>query len=60
MTDLLLKTDGKLIHWINSFVDEVKSDKMCLLKRLLQTGLNNLYWTVSKIIAVTLYSADSQ
>ena len=29
-----------------------------LLRRSLQTGLNNLYWAASKMTAVTLYSVN--
>ena len=31
-----------------------------VLRILLWTGLNNLYWAVSKMIAVTPYSVDSK
>ena len=57
MTDLLLRIDGKFTASIPLLI---KSSLMeCVLasvrRRLLRTGLNNLYWAVSKIMAVTLY-----
>ena len=46
--------------WIPPPSGTGRVNEMCLgiCRRSLQTGLNNLYWAVSKIMAVTLYSAD--
>ena len=61
MTDLLLRIDGKFTASIPLLVklSLIKCFLASVLRRSLRTGLNNLYWTVSKIMAVTLYSADS-
>ena len=61
MTDLILGIDGKFIASLPLLMK--LGLKKCVLasvlKRSLQTGQNNLYWAVSKIMAVILYSADS-
>ena len=61
MTDFLLRTDGKVTASIPLLIKSnlIKCVLACVLRRSLQTGLNNLYWAVSKMMAVTLYSADS-
>ena len=61
MTDLLLKIDGKFTASIPLLMklSLIKCVLAFVLKRSLWTGLNNLYWVVSKIMAVTLYFADS-
>ena len=65
--DLLLRIDGKFTASIpllikSSLMKCVLASQGFVLRRSLQTaGLNNLYWAVSKMMAVTLYiySADS-
>ena len=61
MTDLLLRIDGKFTASIPLLmtINVIKCVLASALGRLLWTGLNNLHWAVSKIMAVTLYSADS-
>ena len=61
ITDLLLRIDGKFTASIPLLIKSsfMKCVLACVLGISLWTGLNNLYWAVSKMIAVTLYSADS-
>ena len=61
MTDLLLRIDGKFIASIFLLIKSrlMKCVLAFVLRRSLRAGLNNLYWAVSKIMVVTLYSADS-
>ena len=61
VTDLLLRIDGKFTASIPLLTKSslMKCVLASLLRSSLRTGLNNLYWAVSKIMAVTLYSADS-
>ena len=61
MTDLLLRTDGKFTASIPLLIKSslMKCVLACVLRRSLRTGLNDLYWAVSKMMAVTLCSADS-
>ena len=61
VTDLLLKIDGKFTASIPLLIklSLIKCVLASVLRRSLQTGLNNPYWAVSKIMAVILYSADS-
>ena len=58
MTDLLLKTDDKFIVSIPLLMklSLIKCVLATVLRRSLRTGLNNLYWAVFEIIAVTLCS----
>ena len=58
MTDLLLRIYGKFTASIPLLIKSglMKCVLASVLKRSLQTGLNNMYWAVSKIMAVTLYS----
>ena len=58
---LLLRIDGKFTASIPLLIKSslMKCVLASVLRRSLQTGLNNLYWAVSKMMAVTLYSADS-
>ena len=57
MTDLLLRIDGKFIASIPLLMklSLIKCVLPSVLRRSLRTGLNNLYWAVSKIMAVTLF-----
>ena len=61
MTDLLLRIDGKFTASVPFLIKSslMKFVLASVLRRSLRTGLNNLYWAVSKMMAVTLYSADS-
>ena len=61
VTDLLLRIDGKFIASIPLFVKVrlINCVLASVLWRSLRTGLNNLLLAVSKMIAVTRYSADS-
>ena len=61
MTDLLLRIDGKFTASIKLLIKSslMKCFLASVLRRSLRTGLRNLYWAVSKVMAVTLYSADS-
>ena len=59
--DMLLRIDGKFTASIPLLMklSLIKCVLVSVLRRSLQTGLDNLYWDMSKIIAVTLYSVDS-
>ena len=61
MTDLLLRIDGKFTASIPLLIKSslMKCVLASVLRRSLRTGLNNLYWAVSEMMAITLYSADS-
>ena len=61
VTDLLLRIDGKFTASIPLLIKSslMKCVLVSVLRISLRTGLNYLYWAVSKMIAVTLYSADS-
>ena len=61
MTDLLLRIDGKFTASIPLLIKSslMKCVLASVLIRSLRTGLNNLYWAVSEMMAITLYSADS-
>ena len=61
MTELLLRIAGKFTASIPLLIKPslMKCVLVSVYRRSLRTGLNNLYWAVSKIVAVTLYSADS-
>ena len=58
MTDLLLKIDGTLTASIPLLIklSLIKCVLASVLRRSLRTGLNNLYWVVSKIIAAELHT----
>ena len=62
MTDLLLRIGGKFATSIPLLIKSslMKCVLASVLRRSLRTGLNNLYWAVSKMIAVKLYSAESE
>ena len=55
MTDLLLRIDGKFTASVPLLMklSSIKCVLASILRRSLCPGLNNLYWAVSKIIAVT-------
>ena len=59
-TDLLLRIDSKFTASIALLIKSslMKCGLAFVLRRSLQTGLNNLYWAVCKMVALTLYSAD--
>ena len=61
MTDLLLRIDGKFTASIPLLIKSslIKYVLASVLRRSLWTDVNNLYWAVSKMMAVALYSADS-
>ena len=61
VTDLLLRIDGKFTASIPLLIKSslMKWVLASVLRRSLRTGLNNLYWAVSDMMAVTLYTADS-
>ena len=61
VTDLLLKIDGKFTASIPLLMklSLMKCVLASVLRRSIGAGLNILYWVVPKIMAVTLYSADS-
>ena len=58
---LLFRIDGKVTASMPLLIKSslMKYVLASVLRRSLWTALNNLYWTVSKMMAVTLYSADS-
>ena len=58
MTDLLLRIDSKLTASIPLLIKSslMKYVLASVLRRSLRTALNKLYWAVSKMMAVTLYS----
>ena len=60
MTDLLIRIDGKFTASIPLLIKSrlMKCILASVLRRSLRTGLSNLYWAVSKMMAVTLYSTD--
>ena len=58
VTDLLLRIDSKFTASVLLLMKSSLT-KCVLASVLMRTGLNNLYWAVSKMMAVTLYSADS-
>ena len=55
MTDLLLRIDGKFTSSVFMLMklSSIKCVLASILRRSLRPGLNNLYWAVCKIIAVT-------
>ena len=61
VTDLLLRIDGNFTASIPLLIKSslMKCVLASVLRTSLWTSLNNLYWVVSKMMAVTLYSADS-
>ena len=62
IADLLRKNDGKFTASIPLLIKSslTKCVLAFVLRRSLHTGQNNLYWVVSKMMAVTtLYSAES-
>ena len=61
MTDLLLRIDGKATASIPLLIklSLMKCVLASVLRRSLRTGLNNLYWAVTKMMDVTLYSENS-
>ena len=61
MTDMLLRIDGKFTALIPLLIKSslMKCVLASVLRISLRTGLNNLYWAVSEMMTVTLYSADS-
>ena len=56
MNDLLLRIDGKFTSSIPLLIKSslMKCILAPVLRRSLRTGLNNLYWAVSKMMAVPL------
>ena len=61
MTNLLLRIGGKFTASVPLLMklSLIKCVLGSVLRRSLRTGLNNMYWAVSKIMFVTLYLADS-
>ena len=61
ITELLLRIDGKFTASIPLLIKSslMKCVLASVLRISLRTGLNNLYWAVSKMVAITLFSADS-
>ena len=55
MTDFLLRIDGKFTASIPLLIKSslIKYVLASVLRRSLRAGLNNLYWAVSKMVAVT-------